>query len=184
LTAPASLLIPPSPKARNYRHGYKTAGRYAPEYAIWNNLIARCTNPNNSRYARYGGRGIVVCERWAADFVNFLADMGRRPSPAHSIDRIDNDCGYGPDNCRWATRKEQCRNRSSSRFLEFRGEAKTSAEWAEDLGIGQSTLHFRLKQGWSVERALTQPVRAMVTKGGAGAKPARVWDDLPDFLKD
>jgi hypothetical protein len=184
LTAPNSLFIPPSPKARNYRHGYKTAGRYMPEYAIWNNLISRCTNPKNTRYARYGGRGIGVCERWAADFVNFLADMGRRPSSAHSIDRIDNDRGYSPDNCRWATRKEQCRNRASSRFIEFAGASRTAAEWAELIGVSQTTLHARLKAGWTVERALTQPLRGVASKDGKSSKPVRIWTGVPDFLTE
>lgn len=183
MTTPASLLIPPSPKARNYRHGYKTAGRYAPEYAIWNNLIARCTNPNNSKYARYGGRGITVCDRWAKDFVNFLDDMGRRPSPDHSIDRIDNDGGYTLANCRWATRKEQCRNRASSRFIEFGGASRTAAEWAEIIGVSQTTLHARLKSGWTIERALSQPLRGTASKDGKSPQPVQMWTGVPDFLK-
>jgi len=172
-------LIPPSERARNYRHGYKTAGKYSPEYSIWMNLRARCNNPKNNRYDSYGARGIKVCDRWMADFVNFLEDMGRRPSKAHSIDRIDNDGNYEPGNCRWATRKEQCRNRRSSRFLEFNGQVKTAAEWAEEVGIEQSTLNLRLKYGWSVERALTQPLRGKASKDGKQMHDATIYRSFP-----
>jgi hypothetical protein len=81
------------------------------EYMTWYNLIRRCCDPRSPDFARYGGRGIRVCERWRHDFMAFLADMGPRPSPAHSIDRSDNDGGYDPANCRWATRSQQRRNR-------------------------------------------------------------------------
>lgn len=172
-------LIPPSPEARNYRHGYKTAGKYSPEYSIWMNLRMRCNNPGNNRYALYGARGIRVCARWEEDFLNFLEDMGRRPSPDHSIDRVNNDGDYTPDNCRWATRKEQCRNRRSSKFLSFKGETKTVAEWSELLGVSQGTLHARMKAGWAVEAALTTPVRGMASKDGRELKPATIYRTFP-----
>lgn len=172
-------LIPPSPEARNYRHGYKTAGKYSSEYSIWMNLRMRCNNPGNNRYAMYGARGIRVCERWEADFLNFLKDMGRRPTPDHSIDRINNDGDYTPENCRWATRKEQCRNRRSSKFLVFRGERKTTAEWSELFGVSQGTLHYRLKAGWSVEDAITKPLRGMASKDGKTFKPATIFRHPP-----
>lgn len=168
-------LIPPSDQARNYRHGYKTAGKYSTEYSTWLNIRARCTNPSNASYERYGARGIRVCERWMADFLNFLEDMGRRPSLDHSIDRIDNDGDYFPENCRWATRKEQCRNRRSSKFLMFRGDEKTAAEWSELFGLSQRTLHYRLKSGWGVEDALTRPVRGLASKDGKTLKPATIF---------
>lgn len=84
---------------------------YTPEYEAWLALIQRCTNPKNPRWDDYGGRGITVCDRWRASFDDFLADVGPRPSPAHSIDRMDNDKGYEPGNCRWATRRDQMMNR-------------------------------------------------------------------------
>ena len=91
------------------KHGFARPGKEAPEYRAWAALRNRCSNPNHDAYKNYGGRGIKVCERWN-DFLAFLEDMGPRPSPKHSIDRINNDGNYEPDNCRWATRSEQCRN--------------------------------------------------------------------------
>lgn len=87
------------------------------EYSSWEGMKDRCCNPNNPRYKDYGGRGITVCDRWLHSFENFYTDMGDRPSPTHSIDRIDNDAGYSPDNCRWATKKEQTANRRKPKKL-------------------------------------------------------------------
>lgn len=98
-----------------------------------------------------------VCERWQK-FENFLADMGERPSPQHSIDRIDNDGDYCPENCRWATHSEQANNRSSNRILTFNGVAQNVASWALALGIPDTALRCRLHAGWSVERTLTTPL--------------------------
>lgn len=174
-----NLILPNTKKARHFRHGYKTAGKYSPEYSIWMNMRSRCGNPKNNRYVNYGARGIRVCDRWDADFLNFLADMGRRPSDQHSIDRIDNDGNYEPSNCKWSTRAEQCRNRTTSRFIEFQGQVKTLAEWAAENKLTTQTLHQRLKNGWDMNRALTQPVKALVSKSGSEHKPASVFSQLP-----
>lgn len=174
------LLLPPSDRARNYRHGYKTSGKYSSEYSIWMNMRARCNNPANTSYANYGARGIKVCERWESDFLNFLEDMGRRPSRKHSIDRIDNNGHYEPSNCRWATFSEQARNRRTSRFIEFRGRSLTLAEWAQEIGIDMRTLHLRLKNGWSIERALTQPLRGQARKDSRSEMiPATIFRHPP-----
>jgi len=113
----------------------------------------RCNNPNAIPYAHYGGRGIRVCAHWQL-FKNFFADMGPRPSPKHTLDRIDNDKGYEPGNCRWATRKEQARNRSTSHLVQAFGQTLTLAEWSEKTSINQTTIRGRLKRGWAPERAL------------------------------
>lgn len=149
------LFIPASTPKRRYRHGHKTAENPSREYVIWRNMRARCTNPTDVGFHKYGGRGIAVCAPWLDDFVNFLADMGRCPGPSHSIERIDNDGNYEPGNCRWATPKEQANNRRSSRYLTFNGEVATMTQWAERVGLKVATLHARLKAGWSEERALT-----------------------------
>lgn len=129
-----------------------------PEYAIWIGMKKRCYNKNDSNYKHYGGRGIVICERWQK-FANFFTDMGPRPTPTHSIDRIDNNKGYSPDNCRWATRSEQANNKSVNRRLEIRGQIKTRAEWAALAGICHRTLITRLRKGWTPEKAVFDPVQ-------------------------
>lgn len=125
-------------------------------YTIWAGILARCLNPNQAAYANYGGRGITVCDRWL-EFINFHADMGDAPA-GHSIDRIDNDGGYSPDNCRWANRSEQNRNRRNVRLLTIDGETAPMAEWSERYGIALSTVWLRIKKGWSEEQAVKTPV--------------------------
>lgn len=141
------------------RRQFVTHGKHGTvEYRAWSHMIQRCFNPNNKRYANYGGRGISVCERWRCSFANFLTDMGRKPSPQHSLDRIDNDGNYEKSNCRWTLAKQQNQNRSNNRLLTFDGETKVLADWAEAYGIQRTTLRDRLNAGWSIERALTEPI--------------------------
>jgi hypothetical protein len=140
---------------RNLQHG----GYGTPTYKSWQRMRARCRDLANPRY---GGRGIRVDPRWDA-FENFLADMGDRP-PGMDIDRIDNDGPYAPGNCRWATPKENCNNRSSNRHLDFDGRSLTISQWADELGISQTALNLRLLAGWSIERALTTPLRIVATR--------------------
>jgi hypothetical protein len=117
-------------------------------------MIARCTNPNHRSYREYGGAGITVCEQWRT-FANFLSDMGEKPD-GRSLDRIDNDGNYSPDNCRWATVHEQARNKSNNTFLTHNGMTMTIAGWAETLGIPQSTISWRLNRGHPIARVLRQ----------------------------
>lgn len=130
----------------------------SPEYRAWQMKRLRCHQPSNAAYSGYGDRGITVCDRWMSSVEAFIEDMGRKPSPLHEIDRIDNDKGYEPDNCRWATRKQNDRNRRSNHHLTVNGETLTIAEWAERTGILHSTITKRLAAGWHAERAVMTPV--------------------------
>lgn len=134
------------------------------EYQVWGQMIARCTDPSNAGFRLYGGRGITVCDRWM-ELDNFIADMGLRPSPKHSIDRIDNQGPYCKENCRWATTFEQAQNTSRNRMLTFNGQTKCLTQWARELGISPNTLTFRLlKTGLSVEQALTTPINLAMSR--------------------
>lgn len=133
-----------------------------PTHVSWEAMLQRCHNPRHRSYRFYGAIGVKVCERWRASFEHFLEDMGRRPDRAHSLDRFPNAAGdYEPGNCRWATRTEQHRNKKSNRLIEFRGEVRCAAEWAEVAGLSRAALYHRLRRGWETERMLTtRPVRA------------------------
>lgn len=142
-------------------HG-KGGGRgtpVAPEYRVWSHMIGRCHNPADKSYANYGGRGITVCREWRDSFEAFFRDLGSRPSPDHQLDRLDNDGPYSPGNCEWRTYYEQCRNKRTNRWLEFRGERICITDAARMFGIGRQTIAKRLRLGWSEEEALTTPVR-------------------------
>lgn len=143
------------PDIPSYKHG----GWNTAEYRVWAIMKDRCSNPNGAEYHRYGGRGIFVCERWKQSFGDFIQDMGLRPSPEYSIDRIDNDGPYSPDNCRWATRTEQQNNRSTTVRLAFNGETHSTNEWSRLIGISISCIRYRLRAGWSIERTLTEPAK-------------------------
>lgn len=136
-----------------------------PEYIIWRLMIQRCSDPGSTAFSNYGGRGIVVCDRWRIGedgkhgFLCFLGDMGPRPSPEHSIDRIDVNADYEPSNCRWATPEMQSNNTRRNRFIAFNGETRTVAQWERALGFAEGTVKRRLLLGWSERDALTEPVR-------------------------
>lgn len=128
------------------------------EYKVWEQMIQRCYNTNNPRYPEWGGRGIVVCDRWRHSFENFFVDMGACP-PGMTIERKDNFKDYEPGNCVWSTRKVQANNRRSNRLLMFRGKTQSLAQWCEELNLPYGTVSMRLnKHGWPVERALSSPV--------------------------
>ena len=140
-------------------HGASTDLRSSVGYGCWEAMWMRCTNPKNSHYASYGGRGITICERWR-DFRNFLADMGPRPSRMHTIDRYpDNNGNYEPGNCRWATHRQQHRNMRTNRFVTFRGRSLCLMDWSKEVGISHGVLSYRIRAGWDVERAFSEPVR-------------------------
>lgn len=126
----------------------------SPEHQAWTNMLSRCYNENAPNYHRYGGRGITVCEEWRESYSAFLRDMGRKTSPDLSIDRIDNDGIYEPGNCRWATARENTRNRSCALVVMGR----PLKEWADILGVGYDTLRSRLKRGWPEEAVIASGV--------------------------
>ena len=133
--------------ARPTTSKYGQAGEWnKPEYKIWLGLKARCLNPKNCNWARYGGKGIRLCERWALSYRNFLADMGRKPTPKHSIDRLDYNGHYSPDNCRWATRIEQQNNRTDNRWIQFNGQTHTIAGWARTFNIPYTRFSNHLRR--------------------------------------
>lgn len=119
----------------------------------------RCFNVDGAKYPIYGGRGIKVCERWLHSFETFLTDVGRKPSPAHSIDRINVNGNYEPGNVRWSTSREQSRNTRDSIYITYRGETHHLKEWAGLLGIGYNTIYYRITHGWTPERTLATPTR-------------------------
>ncbi len=121
-----------------------------PEYKVWNNMLQRCSNPKSPSFPRYGGRGIAVSEDWRS-FENFHADMGDRPSPAHSIERQNNDGNYEPGNCRWATKIEQDNNRRTSVRVRLAGEEVTLAEASRRTGIASTTLQRVIKRGEDID---------------------------------
>lgn len=130
-----------------------------PEYRIWGSMIQRCKNPKNCNYENYGARGIIVCDSWL-DFSNFINDMGMRPTKKHSIDRINNNGNYSPNNCKWSTAKQQRSNTSRNVFYTFNGETLTISQWAEKIGCHKNTLRERIvKLGWSIEKAISTPVK-------------------------
>jgi hypothetical protein len=138
-------------------HGESRLGKVTREYRIWRDMISRCTNPKRNNYHLYGGRGITVCDRWRNSYEAFLEDMGRAPSKKHTLDRNENDKGYSPGNCSWETMSRQARNRRSTRMLTFQGRTMAASDWADELDIPLSRILGRLKNGWSVEKALTAP---------------------------
>lgn len=131
-----------------------------PTYRSWRSMLDRCSLEKHTAFKRYGGRGINVCSRWVRSFAAFLADMGQRPSLAHTLDRRDNNKGYYRRNCRWATRKEQARNRRGARYLTIDGLRLSIGDWIERAGMQarRSTVYWRLRHGWAPRRALALEV--------------------------
>lgn len=123
-------------------------------YIIWSGIKQRCLNKNIKNYNKYGGRGITICKEWKDSFETFYKDMGEAPS-GKSLDRINNNGNYCKSNCRWATDIEQQNNRSNNRFILYKGETKTIAQWSKLLNINYNTLHSRIKRGWDIKRALS-----------------------------
>ena len=160
------------------RHEAKWASS-SKEYIAWIAMKKRCYNPNYEHFDRYGGRGIRVYEGWLNDFPAFLAYVGVKPTPRHSLDRFpNNDGNYEPGNVRWADQTEQGRNKSNNLLLCHDGRTQTAISWAVELGMKPTTLFRRIAAGWTIKDALTVPVRAISMQfGPAESAPARVTTD-------
>lgn len=141
---------------RNMKHG----GSRSHIYMVWDGMRKRCYNPNEPAYKNYGGRGIRVCDEWLNSFVAFREwAIENGYSDGLSIDRIDVNGNYCPENCRWSDAKTQCNNRRTNRYITFNEENHTISEWSAISGIPQDVIRYRLKAGWGVKRALTEKVR-------------------------
>lgn len=143
---------------RQTKHGMSKT----PEYCAWNSLRSRCYTKHNPKYPDYGGRGIRVCARWlepnGQGFLNFLADMGKRPSKRHSIERKGNNGDYEPGNCEWATKEKQANNTRRNAYVEWKGRTQSLSDWARETGIPVTALYGRKNLGWSIDKMLTTPV--------------------------
>lgn len=140
------------------KHKHGIANSLLPEYRVWNKMKDRCYNKDSMNYRNYGGRGISICEKWLTSFENFINDMGLRPSSKHSIERINNDGNYEPQNCKWATKKEQSYNRRDNVNLNYNGRTQCLTKWAKEFGLSIETLRRRLNSGTPIETALTAPL--------------------------
>lgn len=146
------------------KHGHATSKEITPEFCTWMGIKSRCFYPKNTQWERYGGRGITMCDRWKNDFLSFYEDVGPKPSPKHSIDRIDNNGNYEPGNVRWVTIKEQNRNKSNNYNITWNGVTKCVADWGQELvikqlGIRAATIYDRIRRrGWTVEKTFTTPL--------------------------
>ena len=129
-----------------------------PEYRSWHRMKQRCFNPNEKRYSDYGGRGITVCDRWKNSFEDFFADMECRPSPKHSLDRIDNNSDYSAENCKWSTSRDQANNRRSNHLITIGCVTLTISQWSEEMGFERSVIKGRLRSGWSELEAVTTAI--------------------------
>ena len=138
--------------ARFRKHG----GKGTSEYTSWQLMKDRCYNKNNRTFSYYGGRGVRVCDQWVGDFLAFISDMGNKPDPSYSIDRIDGDGDYTPDNCKWSSKTDQVRNRRNTKLVEYNGETKPLAEWCEILKLDYAKTNKRLWRNWSAERAFKE----------------------------
>jgi len=145
-------------KKRTHGHG----GKRTPEYYSWSSMKTRCYNINDNAYNNYGGRGIKVCDRWML-FENFLEDMGKRPSDC-TLDRIDNNKGYNPENCKWSTKKQQMQNQSNTLFYIYKGEKRSLKYITEDLNLSHDAVYKRIKiSGWDIDKAINTPIRRRST---------------------
>lgn len=148
-------------RAAHLKHGQCAYGKNngTPEYRAWVAMRQRCQNASAPAFPNYGGRGIKVCDRWDCSFDSFFADMGLKPSPKMSLERLDNNGGYSPENCVWATQKTQGNNTRKTVMITHNGKTMSRTQWSELLGFQLTLIGDRINDGWSVAQALDTPVR-------------------------
>jgi hypothetical protein len=137
-------------------HGHSVNKKQSPEYRSYLKARSRCHDPKDKQYKDYGARGIFMCDEWRNSFENFIVDMGPKPNPRLTLERIDNEGPYVGWNCKWDTQKHQANNRRSSRLITFQNKTQTQQQWAEELGLNPHTLGARIRKGWPLERALSK----------------------------
>lgn len=154
----------PDTVIRNTKHGYAVRGKQHPVYRVWKSMNARCRSRQSPDYENYMLRGITVCKRWE-NFNNFFDDMADTYIPGLMIERVNNDNGYSKENCRWATRMEQNRNKRNVDLIEFNGKILTKREWGRELGGNDDLIYVRIGRGWSIERAVSTPAGRLGSNG-------------------
>ena len=145
--------------SRKPTHGHTRGDKRTAEYKAWDSMKDRCRNPKHQNYTNYGARGITICSSWLNSFEQFFADVGKKPAPEYQLERIDNNAGYTPENVRWATRKEQARNRRTCRMVGVNGRELCLSELAEFANLPRYILRNRLDRGWPLIEALNTPIR-------------------------
>lgn len=159
---------------------------YTSIYMLWHKMIQRSTISTHKDFPNYGGRGIGVCDRWLK-FENFYADMGEKPV-GKSLERKDNNLGYSPENCKWATRSEQNNNKRDNHPITFNGKTQTIALWAKEIGVSRRTISHRINDyGWSIEKALSTPnlhTHYKPRHAAAKTEPAPAQSKLPVSVTD
>ena len=127
---------------------------HRPTYQSWQDMKQRCNNPNSQQFHNYGASGIRVCQRWMESFENFLRDMGEKPD-LMTLDRIDNDGDYSPENCRWATKRQQSNNQRTTVNITLHGVTMCRRDWAKKTGLHETTIQYRMNAGWPIEDCLS-----------------------------
>lgn len=149
----------------NYHDGNGLSKEYPKLYSVWNTIRHRCYNPKHCKYKNYGGRGITVCEEWRYEFTPFYNwAMANGYQDGLTIDRINVNGNYEPTNCRWVTLKEQARNKTNSVLVTYKEKTKSLPQWCEELNLPYKTIDYRLRAGWTAERAFTEPIKHYLYK--------------------
>ena len=146
-------------------HGCATSGKQTTEYVRWTNMKCRCGNKNHKQFSHYGGRGITICEQWINSFPTFLADMGLCPS-GMQLERVNNNEGYNPTNCKWATHAENNRNKRNNIMVTIKGETKCVSDWCKIFNVTRTAVQHRIKKGWDKDKWFI-PIRSMKLRGNA-----------------